>query len=88
MKSLNDNETLLLKKLDEKLKEIEKENEHLSPTLNDIYKFIKQFTKIKENEENSQIIISYLKALMNKELTREEFLTYIAKEFILPNLNK
>lgn len=66
-----------------------KKNEHLTPTINDVYDFCNNILKpniIERNNENSEIITKNLKSLTSKEIDRNGFLINIIKTMIIPNL--
>ncbi|EAH8737658.1 hypothetical protein EWI38_08535 [Campylobacter coli] len=68
---------------------IQKKNEHLTPTINDVYDFCNNILKpniIERNNENSEIITKNLKSLTSKEIDRNGFLINIIKTMIIPNL--
>ncbi|WP_426715096.1 hypothetical protein [Campylobacter coli] len=71
------------------LQDIQKKNEHLTPTINDVYDFCNNILKpniIERNNENSEIITKNLKSLTSKEIDRNGFLINIIKTMIIPNL--
>ncbi|EAC1598527.1 hypothetical protein ACL905_001658 [Campylobacter coli] len=87
MKKSEENEVILL--LNGILQDIQKKNEHLTPTINDVYDFCNNILKpniIERNNENSEIITKNLKSLTSKEIDRNGFLINIIKTMIIPNL--
>ncbi|ELO3834372.1 hypothetical protein QWN43_001409, partial [Campylobacter coli] len=75
MKKSEENEVILL--LNGILQDIQKKNEHLTPTINDVYDFCNNILKpniIERNNENSEIITKNLKSLTSKEIDRNGFL--------------
>ncbi|EDO6686319.1 hypothetical protein FVJ86_04850, partial [Campylobacter coli] len=71
MKKSEENEVILL--LNGILQDIQKKNEHLTPTINDVYDFCNNILKpniIERNNENSEIITKNLKSLTSKEIDR------------------
>ncbi|EJE3592478.1 hypothetical protein M3960_001358, partial [Campylobacter coli] len=80
MKKSEENEVILL--LNGILQDIQKKNEHLTPTINDVYDFCNNILKpniIERNNENSEIITKNLKSLTSKEIDRNGFLINIIK---------
>ncbi|EKS0770227.1 hypothetical protein QA278_001638, partial [Campylobacter coli] len=78
MKKSEENEVILL--LNGILQDIQKKNEHLTPTINDVYDFCNNILKpniIERNNENSEIITKNLKSLTSKEIDRNGFLINI-----------
>ncbi|EDO6913049.1 hypothetical protein FW605_05680 [Campylobacter coli] len=87
MKKSEENKVILL--LNGILQDIQKKNEHLTPTINDVYDFCNNILKpsiIERNNENSEIITKNLKSLTSKEIDRNGFLINIIKTMIIPNL--
>ncbi|HEF9206312.1 TPA: hypothetical protein SBV89_001749 [Campylobacter coli] len=87
MKKSEENEVILL--LNGILQDIQKKNEHLTPTINDVYDFCNNILKpniIERNNENSEIITKNLKSLTSKEIDRNGFLINIIKTMVIPNL--
>ncbi|EIT3701857.1 hypothetical protein L1590_001735, partial [Campylobacter coli] len=85
MKKSEENEVILL--LNGILQDIQKKNEHLTPTINDVYDFCNNILKpniIERNNENSEIITKNLKSLTSKEIDRNGFLINIIKTMIIP----
>ncbi|EKD4550312.1 hypothetical protein ORR37_001665, partial [Campylobacter coli] len=83
MKKSEENEVILL--LNGILQDIQKKNEHLTPTINDVYDFCNNILKpniIERNNENSEIITKNLKSLTSKEIDRNGFLINIIKTMI------
>ncbi|MBX2682911.1 hypothetical protein, partial [Campylobacter lari] len=82
MKKLKENEVLLL--FGSILQDIQNENQHLTPTINDVYDFCNYILKpniIERNDKNSEIIIKNLKHLTSKDINRNTFLGNIIQEF-------
>ncbi|EAJ6150299.1 hypothetical protein L8X35_05660 [Campylobacter lari] len=89
MKKLKENEVISL--LSDILQSIQEENEHLTPTINDVYDFCNNILKpniIKRDDENNEFITKNLKYLSSKEIDKNGFLVNIAKKMIIPNLKK
>lgn len=64
-------------------------NEHLTPTLNDIYDtFCAMNLKIERNETHSEFITKGLKTLREGQIDKKRLVEIVLKEIIAPNLHK
>ena len=78
--------------IDRILRELEynmQKNEHLTPTLNDIYDtFCAVNLKIEHNDTHSEIITKELKTLRENQMNKRRLIEIVLKEIIVPSLHK
>lgn len=82
-KSLNE----LVKRLNYSLEIIQKQSEHITPTINDFYDlFLTLKLKIR-TENNTELIIKALKSFVNHKISKDGLMKCIIENVILPSIS-